>query len=293
MIYSMTGYGRARLDTSERQTTVEIKSVNNRFLDVSVRMPRIFGYLEDKVKKYLSQRGISRGKIDINITIDIISSDDVDIKLNSGYIEKYISALKELGASYNLRDDISIMQIARNPEVFSFVKPEEDEDKEWNKLLPALEEAVDKYLESRLVEGERMKNDILEKKENLLKLYEKIGPLARIDVNEQFEKLKERLTLVVPSGQIDENRLVTECAIMADKLAIDEELVRLSSHFHQFDIILDSNEPVGRKLDFLLQEINRETNTIGSKVNNSEIAKIVVEMKSELEKIREQIQNIE
>lgn len=293
MIYSMTGYGRSILDTPERKTIVEIKSVNNRFLDVSVRIPRLFGYLEDKVKRYLSQRGISRGKIDVNISIDIISNDDVEIKINKGYADKYLEALNTLAEMYDLRNDISVMQFARNQEVFSYCKTDEDEDAEWTKLLPALSDAVDKYLASRLAEGERMKNDILEKKENLIKLYEKIGPLARIDVNEQFEKLKERLSLIIPAGQIDENRLITECAVMADKLAVDEELVRLASHFRQFSDILDSDEPVGRKLDFLLQEINRETNTIGSKVNNSDIAKIVVEMKSELEKIREQIQNIE
>lgn len=293
MIYSMTGYGRAYQETPERNTTIEIKSVNNRYLEVSVRLPRFIGYLEEKIKKYVNQRGISRGKIDINISIDIISTEGVEIEINKAYVESYLKALQKLGEEYSLRNDISIMQIARNQEIFSIKKPIEDENEEWLKLKPVLDEAIDKYIEARGCEGERLKNDILSKKQNLIELYNKIEPLSKDDVQSQYEKLKERLSLIIPAGQIDENRLITECAIMADRLAIDEELVRLSSHFVQFDNILSSNEPVGRKLDFLLQEINRETNTIGSKVNNSDIAKIVVEMKSELEKIREQIQNIE
>lgn len=293
MTYSMTGYGRYRTDTSERSTYVEIRSVNNRYLEISVRLPRIFSYLEEKVKKYIAQKGISRGKIDVNITIDILSNEGIDIVLNKAYIESYMKALNELSEEFSLRNDVSVMQLARNNDIFSIKKPVEDENEEWLKLLPTLDAALDNYIKSRQDEGERMEKDILEKKANLIALYKKIEPLSKDDVKSQYEKLKERLSLITQNTNLDESRIITECAIMADRLAIDEELVRLNSHFIQFDIILSSSDPVGRKLDFLVQEINREINTIGSKVNNSDIAKIVVEMKSELEKIREQIQNIE
>ncbi len=293
MTYSMTGYGRYRTDTSERSTYVEIRSVNNRYLEISVRLPRIFSYLEEKVKKYIAQKGISRGKIDVNITIDILSNEGIDIVLNKAYIESYMKALNELSEEFSLRNDVSVMQLARNNDIFSIKKPVEDENEEWLKLLPTLDAALDNYIKSRQDEGERMEKDILEKKANLIALYKKIEPLSKDDVKSQYEKLKERLSLITQNTNLDESRIITECAIMADRLAIDEELVRLNSHFVQFDNILSSSDPVGRKLDFLVQEINREINTIGSKVNNSDIAKIVVEMKSELEKIREQIQNIE
>ena len=294
MIYSMTAFGRARKDTEERSVTAEIKSVNNRFLDITVKLPRLFGYLEDKVKARISERGISRGKIDVFITIDVLSSKGVEVSFDKAYTESYINALKKIASDYGLRDDISVSTVSRNQDIFLVKKADEDIEKEWKTVLPVLDEAIDVFLSSRLKEGNNMKNDIMEKKANVMALASQIAPLSKADVDSQLEKLKVRIKELVGSEiPLDESRLITECALMADRLAIDEELVRLDSHFKAFDEIVNSEGPVGRKLDFLLQEINRETNTIGSKVNDASIAKIVVEMKSELEKIREQIQNIE
>lgn len=294
MVYSMTAFGRARKDTEERSVTAEIKSVNNRFLDVTVKLPRLFGYLEEKVKSRIAERGISRGKIDVNISIDVLSNDGVEVFLDKAYTDSYIKALKKIASDYGLKDDISVSSVALNPSIFSVKKAGEDTEKEWKTVQPVLDEAIDMFLSERLREGNNMKNDIMEKKKKVMSLAEQIAPLSKADVESQLEKLKVRIKELVGSEvPLDESRLITECAIMADRLAIDEELVRLSSHFSSFDEIVNSDGPVGRKLDFLLQEINRETNTIGSKVNDASIAKIVVEMKSELEKIREQIQNIE
>ena len=294
MIYSMTAFGRARKDTEERSVTAEIKSVNNRFLDVTVKLPRMFGYLEEKVKARISERGISRGKIDVFITIDVLSSNGVEVSFDKAYTESYINALRKIASDYGLRDDISVSTVSRNQDIFLVKKADEDVEKEWKTVLPVLDEAIDMFLSSRLKEGNNMKNDIMEKKSNVMALAAQIAPLSKADVDSQLEKLKVRIKELVGSEiPLDESRLITECALMADRLAIDEELVRLDSHFKAFDEIVNSDGPVGRKLDFLLQEINRETNTIGSKVNDASIAKIVVEMKSELEKIREQIQNIE
>lgn len=294
MVYSMTAFGRARKDTEERSVTAEIKSVNNRFLDVTVKLPRLFGYLEEKVKSRISERGISRGKIDVNISIDVLSNDGVEVFLDKAYTDSYIKALKKIASDYGLKDDISVSSVALNPSIFSVKKAGEDTEKEWKTVQPVLDEAIDMFLSERLREGNNMKNDIMEKKKNVMSLAEQIAPLSKADVESQLEKLKVRIKELVGSEvPLDESRLITECAIMADRFAIDEELVRLSSHFSSFDEIVNSDGPVGRKLDFLLQEINRETNTIGSKINDASVAKIVVEMKSELEKIREQIQNIE
>lgn len=294
MIYSMTAFGRARKDTEERSVTAEIKSVNNRFLDVTVKLPRLFGYLEEKVKARISERGISRGKIDVFITIDVLSSNGVEVSFDKAYTESYINTLRKIASEYGLRDDISVSTVSRNQDIFLVKKADEDAEKEWKTVLPVLDEAIDMFLSSRLKEGNNMKNDIMEKKSNVMALAAQIAPLSKADVDSQLEKMKVRIKELVGSEiPLDESRLITECALMADRLAIDEELVRLDSHFKAFDEIVASDGPVGRKLDFLLQEINRETNTIGSKVNDASIAKIVVEMKSELEKIREQIQNIE
>lgn len=294
MIYSMTAFGRARKDTEERSVTAEIKSVNNRFLDVTVKLPRMFGYLEEKVKARISERGISRGKIDVFITIDVLSSNGVEVSFDRAYTESYINTLRKIAGEFGLRDDISVSTVSRNQDIFLVKKADEDVEKEWKTVLPVLDEAIDMFLSSRLKEGNNMKNDIMEKKSNVMALAAQIAPLSKADVDSQLEKLKVRIKELVGSEiPLDESRLITECALMADRLAIDEELVRLDSHFKAFDEIVSSDGPVGRKLDFLLQEINRETNTIGSKVNDASIAKIVVEMKSELEKIREQIQNIE
>ena len=294
MIRSMTAFGRATGKAPGRDIIVEIKSVNNRFFDCQVKLPRLFSFLEDNVKKQISARGIARGKVDVYITIDVTDTAGIEVELDRTYARSYIAALKKLSEEFDLPCDITTMRVAQNRDIFAVKKAEEDAEAEWQALLPVLNAALDAFIEARNVEGENMRRDISEKKANVKALAEKIAPLSKKDIENQYEKLKERIrSLVDDTVELDQSKLITECAVFADKVAVDEEIVRLSSHFEAFDSILQSNEPVGRKLDFLLQEMNRETNTIGSKACDMEIARIVVEMKSELEKIREQIQNIE
>jgi len=293
MIKSMTGYGRAKREIGGRNILVEIKSVNNRYLDCSVKVPKIFGFLEDKVKSYLSAKGISRGKVEVYISIEILEEIGISVELDTAYAASYIAALRRLSEEFGLTDDITTMAVAANRDIFSVKKADEDMEREWNNLLPVLEEATDAFIASREREGANMKTDIEAKKRRVEELAAKIAPLSQADVKNQYAKIEARIKQLIGDVTVDEARLITECAIFADKIAIDEELVRLASHFEAFDGILASDEPIGRKLDFLLQEINRETNTIGSKACDVAIAKLVVEIKSELEKIREQIQNIE
>lgn len=293
MIRSMTGYGRAKREIGGRNILVEIKSVNNRYLDCSIKVPKIFGFLEDKIKSYLSSKGISRGKLEVYVSIDILEEVGIRVELDTAYAASYIDALRRLSEEFGLANDITTMAVAANRDIFSVKKADEDMEREWNNVLPVLEEATAAFIAAREREGANMKADIEAKKRRVEELAAKIAPLSEADVKNQYAKIEARIKQLIGDAAVDEARLITECAIFADKIAIDEELVRLSSHFEAFDGILASNEPVGRKLDFLLQEINRETNTIGSKACDVAIAKIVVEIKSELEKIREQIQNIE
>jgi len=294
MIRSMTAFGRATGKAPGRDIIVEIKSVNNRFFDCQVKLPRLFSFLEDKVKKHISSRGIARGKVDVYISIDVTDTAGVEVEIDKTYAKSYIAALRKLAEEFDLPCDITTMRVAQNRDIFAIKKAEEDAESEWQALLPTLNEALDAFISAREREGENMRRDIAEKKATVKAMAEKIAPLSRADAENQYEKMRERIhALVGDTVPLDEAKLITECAVFADKIAVDEETVRLASHFDAFDNILLSEEPVGRKLDFLLQEMNRETNTIGSKACNVEIAKIVVEMKSELEKIREQIQNIE
>jgi uncharacterized protein (TIGR00255 family) len=293
MIKSMTGYGRAKKEIGGRNILVELKSVNNRYLDCTVKLPKLFGFLEEKIKSYISSKGISRGKVEIFVSIDILEEIGVSVELDRAYAKSYIDALKTLASEFDLPNDISVMSVAANRDIFAVKKADEDMDREWANVLPVLEEATAAFVASREREGANLKADILSKKANIEELVKKIAPLSEADVKNQYAKIEARIKQLLGDVAVDESRLITECAIFADKVAIDEELVRLSSHFEAFEQIVASDEPVGRKLDFLLQEINRETNTIGSKACDVAIAKIVVEIKSELEKIREQIQNIE
>ena len=293
MIKSMTGYGRAKKEIGGRDILVEIKSVNNRYLDCTVKLPRLFGFLEEKIKSFLSAKGISRGKVEVFVSIDILEEVGISVELDRAYAESYIAALRRLSEEFGLTNDISVMSVAANRDIFTVRKAGDDMEREWSNVLPVLEEATDAFIASRLREGENMKADILSKKARVEELAAKISPLSAEDIKNQYAKLEARIKNLLGDVSVDESRLITECAVFADKVAIDEELVRLASHFEAFDNILLSDEPVGRKLDFLLQEINRETNTIGSKACDVNIAKLVVEIKSELEKIREQIQNIE
>lgn len=293
MVKSMTGYGRAKKELGGRNILVEIKSVNNRYMDCSVKLPKLFGFLEEKIKSYISAKGISRGKIEIYVSIDILEEIGVSVELDTAYAKSYIDALRRLSEEFGLPNDITTMAVAANRDIFSVKKADEDMEREWNNVLLVLEEATLAFIAAREREGANMKADILAKKQRVEALAAEIAPLSKADIQNQYAKIEARVKQLVGDIAVDEGRLITECALFADKVAIDEELVRLSSHFEAFDAILESNEPVGRKLDFLLQEINRETNTIGSKACDVAIAKLVVEIKSELEKIREQIQNIE
>ena len=290
----MTAFGRATGKAPGRDIIVEIKSVNNRFFDCQVKLPRVFAFLEENVKKRISERGISRGKVDVYITIDVTDTAGIEVDIDKTYAKSYIDALKRLSEEFELPCDITTMRVAQNRDIFALKRAQEDTEAEWQALLPVLDTALDAFIEARNREGENLKRDIAEKKAKVKELAEKIPPLSRADTLNQYEKMKERINAIIGGAvQLDESKLITECAVFADKIAVDEETVRLSSHFEAFDSMLESTEPIGRKLDFLLQEMNRETNTIGSKACDTEIARIVVEMKSELEKIREQIQNIE
>ncbi len=295
MIKSMTAFGRATAQTETKEITVEIKSVNNRYLDCNVRLPGRYRHLEEKVRAYIQKAATSRGKVDVYISVDQLVTEGVEIKLDTGYAESYYKALCELRDHFGLRDDISTMALARNHEVFTTVRPEEDTEKDWNDLLPVLDGAIANYNDMRMKEGQRIADDLCAKKENLVALAAKVAERSQVGVENYRVRLEAKLraTLEAMSVEPDEQRILTECAIFADKIAIDEEMVRLQSHFKAFDDIMSSKEPVGRKIDFLLQEMNREVNTTGSKCNDSEIAHLVVDMKAELEKIREQIQNIE
>ena len=293
MIRSMTGYGRAKKEIGGRNILVEIKSVNNRYLDCTVKLPKLFGFLEEKIKSYVSSKGISRGKIEIFVSIEILEEIGISVGLDTAYATSYIAALRRLSEEFGLPNDITTMSVAANRDIFSVKKADEDMEREWDNVLPVLEEAVAAFIAAREREGANMKADILSKKARVQELAVAIAPLSKEDIKNQYAKLEARIKQLIGDVSVDEGRLITECALFADKVAIDEELVRLASHFEAFDAILESDDPVGRKLDFLLQEINRETNTIGSKACDVAIAKLVVEIKSELEKIREQIQNIE
>lgn len=293
MLRSMTAYGRHDAVIGEKEISVEIRSVNNRYLDLSVRLPRSHSYLEEKIKKELASRGISRGKIEINVSIT--NPQGASIAIDSAYAKEYIDALRTLRDEFGLSDDISVMTVARNQEIFKIKRPDVDEEAEWNDLLSALTPAIDGFIAMREREGQNLAEDIKDKIALLRRLAKTVSDSSDEDIKGYRSKLEARLRQVLADNRVtaDENRILTECAIFADKVAVDEELVRLDSHFGAFLEFLEAKEPVGRKMDFLLQEMNRETNTIGSKCSDSDIARTVVEMKSELEKIREQIQNIE
>lgn len=293
MLKSMTAYGRCEKTIGEKEISVEIKSVNNRFLDTSIRIPRSHSYLEDKVKREILARGISRGKLEINITI--VNPASSSISVDTEYTKGYLDALHLLRDEFGLADDISVMTVARNGEVFKVTRPDVDEESEWNDLLSVLTVAINEFLSMREKEGANLAEDIRSKIELIRQHAKTVAKASEADIKGYRERLETRLRQVLSDNRVtaDENRILTECAIFADKVAVDEELVRLESHFKAFLEFINAKEPVGRKLDFLLQEMNRETNTIGSKCSDSEIAHVVVEMKSELEKIREQIQNIE
>ena len=295
MVKSMTAFGRAMETIGGKEITVELKSVNSRYFECSIKLPRLYGFLEEKVKSRITGSGVSRGKLDVYISVEQVESSGVTVALDAAYTESYIAALRRLSDEYGLSDDISVMTVAQNRDIFAVKKPEEDAEGDWNDICSVLDEALCGYNAMKEAEGARLEADIRGKIEGIRKMKEVVSAASEQEIASYRGKLEQRIKALLSDNgiQIDEGRILTECAIFADKVAIDEELVRLESHFAAFDEIMSSGEPVGRKLDFLLQEINRETNTIGSKVCDSEIARRVVDIKSEIEKIREQIQNIE
>ena len=295
MIKSMTAFGRAKVEGAEKDITVEIKSVNSRFFDCTVKMPRAYLSLEERIKNYVQKNAVARAKVDVFITVDNHSTAPQKLDVDTSYAESYIAALCELRDRFGLKDDISVMSVARNQDVFRSTKVDADLEAEWALLRPVIDAAIADHTAMRTAEGEKAIADINGKIEMIRTFVDEIEAISKEDTVGYRDKLEERLRKILAdnSVEIDEGRILTECAVWADKIAIDEELVRLRSHFGAFYDIAAAKEPSGRKLDFLMQEMNRETNTIGSKANNARIARIVVNIKGELEKIREQVQNIE
>ncbi len=295
MIKSMTAFGRAKRSGESKDITIEIKSVNSRFFDCNVKLPRAYIFLEERIKEHIRKNAVSRAKVDVFVTVDNHTSGLGNVGLDSAYLESYLSALYRLRDEFGLRDDISVMSVARNQEIFTYDKAEEDLEAEWEIFRSVLDEAISGYNEMREREGAKAESDIKAKIELVRAYANEVEEISKSDIVGYKDKLEAKIRQALEDAKVtpDENRLLTECAIWADKIAIDEELVRLRSHFGAFYDIAASKEPSGRKLDFLMQELNRETNTIGSKANNARIARIVVNMKGELEKIREQVQNIE
>lgn len=292
MIKSMTGYGRAQGSFSGGDITVEVKSVNNRYLDCGVKLPRGYAYLEEGIKSQV-QKTISRGKVDVFITINAAGADNVKISVNEPVAKGYLDALRQLVQEYGIQDDISASAISRFSDVFLVEKQEQDENEVKSAISGVVAEALGAFDAMRTREGEALKSDLLQKAEGILTLVSKVEERSPITVKAYRERLTAKMQEVLEDRQIDEARIIQEAAIYADKVAVDEETVRLRSHVDQLQNMLSEGGVIGRKLDFLMQEMNREANTIGSKGNDVEQARNVVNIKSELEKIREQIQNIE
>ena len=295
MIKSMTAFGRAKHEGADKDITIELKSVNSRFFDCNVKLPRAYIFLEERIKEHIKANAVARAKVDVFVTVDNHTSGVGNVGIDAAYAESYIKALYELRDRFGLADDISVMSVARNQDIFTHEREEEDLEAEWTRFRAVLDDAIAGYDEMRRTEGAKAEADIKAKIELVRAYADEVEQISKEDTVGYRDKLESRIRAILDDASIspDENRLLTECAIWADKIAIDEELVRLRSHFGAFYDIISSPEPSGRKLDFLMQELNRETNTIGSKANNARIARIVVNMKGELEKIREQVQNIE
>ena len=292
LVKSMTGYGRAVETVNGREFTVELRSVNNRYLDCTVKLPRSLTFAEDAVKQAVKQT-ISRGKVDVFITVHSESASDVKVTLNAAMVEGYLSAMKQMVADYAVKDDISVSLLSRMPEVFTVEKPEVDEEQLLADLMGVVSKALANYDTMRAAEGKALENDLRSRGNTILELVSQVEEGNGQTVIDYRARLYNKLKEVLANTAIDESRILTEAAIFADKVAVDEETVRLRSHLEQMNNMLTAGGAIGRKLDFLLQEMNRESNTIGSKCTDVKLARIVVDIKAELEKIREQTQNIE
>ena len=292
MIRSMTGYGRAVQTIDGREITVELRSVNNRYLDCTVKLPRMFSFAEDSVKNRV-KAAVSRGKVDVYIGVNAAQAADVQVAVNRPVLESYLAALRQIETEYGVRDDVTVMSLARLPDVFSVEKTQEDEQKLTQDILSVAEEAISRYNAMRETEGAALEADLRGRAATILERVTLVEQRSPATVAEYRERLRQKMQEVLQNTAIDEGRILQEAAIYADRIAVDEETVRLRSHLAQLGDMLTKGGAIGRKLDFLLQELNRETNTIGSKCNDLELSNIVVDMKAELEKIREQTQNIE
>jgi uncharacterized protein (TIGR00255 family) len=288
----MTGYGRAQKILSGRDILVEIRSVNHRYYEYSSRIPRTYNYIDEKLKALL-KNSISRGKVEVAVTINSIESKDTEIAINKAVAEGYVQALRSISDELGLEDDLTLSKMMKLPDIFTIQKTPDDEEQVWNDVAQVAEEAVAKFVEMRTTEGQRLKTDITEKADGILRMVMEVERLSPITVENYRSRLFRKLSEILESKEVDEQRILTEAAVFAEKIAVDEETVRLRSHISQLKNMLSSDEAVGRKLDFIVQEMNREVNTIGSKAQDLNITKIVVDMKAEIEKIREQIQNIE
>ena len=292
MVKSMTGYGRAVETVNGREFTVELRSVNNRYLDCTVKLPRSLSFAEETVKQAVKNT-ISRGKVDVFISARSEGAADVKVSLNAAMVEGYLAAMKQMVAQYSVQDDISVSLISRMPEVFTVEKPEVDEEQLLADLMGVVHKALENYDAMRTAEGKALENDLRSRGNTILELVSQVEAGNGKTVSDYRARLEAKIKEVLANTAIDESRILTEAAIFADKVAVDEETVRLRSHLKQMNAMLTTGGAVGRKLDFLLQEMNREANTIGSKCTDVALARIVVDIKAELEKIREQTQNIE
>lgn len=292
MIRSMTGFGREHKIINSREILVEIRSVNHRYYEFNARLPRSFMFLEEKLKT-LVQGKISRGKVEVSVSIFSIEGKEAEVSINPMVVEGYLNALRGISEKYELNDDISLSNILGIPDAFNIFKPEADEDEIWESVSEVASLALEKFVSMRETEGKRLKEDVLNRLNFIEEKVAVVEKLAVKTVEDYRNKLTDKLMEILADKNIDESRILTETAIFAEKTAVDEETVRLKSHLEQYRSMLAGDEAVGRKLDFLTQELNREVNTIGSKCQNIEVTRIVVDIKSEIEKIREQIQNIE
>ena len=292
MVRSMTGFGRAKKQIGGFDVTVEIKSVNHRYFEFSCRIPRSYNFLEEKLKNFLSQK-ISRGKVEVSVLIDDLNQNSTVVEINREYADAYIKALNDLSKEYKLKNDLKVSTLANNAEMFKVKRVAVEDEVIEAAVMPVLQEAAESFIAMRSVEGESLLKDVTDRTDFILSKVEFVEARSPETVNAYKEKITQKIKEMLNDNTVDEGRILTEVAIFADKVAVAEETVRLSSHIKQFNSLLTSDEPVGRKLDFIVQEMNREANTIGSKAQDIEIAHTVVDIKSEIEKIREQIQNME
>lgn len=292
MIKSMTGFGRGHEVLNGRDITVEIRAVNHRYYEFSCRIPRSMGFIEEKLKTLLNGK-ISRGKVEVSVLVSNTDAPDEKVSINREVVRDYITALRSVKEELSLNDDLSLSHVMRIPDAFTVIKEETDEELLWGDIKTVAEQALERFISMREAEGERMKADLLARLDTIEGWVGIVEQRSPIIVEEYRKRLFDRMTEVLNGANVDESRILLEAGIFSEKTAVDEETVRLRSHIAQFRTMLCGEEPIGRKLDFLVQEMNRETNTIGSKVQDIEVTRLVVDQKSEIEKIREQIQNIE